>query len=518
MPRLGPLPVIASVMAAESPATLASLESDCAGSDRCSTCGDDEHSGDFKDSYQDTCLDCSVPCFLGHAPCPEEACTDGVFCPGSPCIQAPGHQTVLCLDEDCPELDSCAGFECADECCHNNACTENKTACHVVCRVPCDGMCTDIQCAQRPSNLNLHQHYANPSNTSANSDIWEAPYYANDVCYTGLHPNLFAFDGRQLSSPSQHLHQTLQHFCLRTDTPSSFIYRELGHVDDHVLSSPAKKRRRNHSVSARNSMCEFEKSYSSTPSPAVLAPMAVDHHLSCHWNGAAKCHESFHTNLALESHISNDHIGQQVDNICLWEDCGAESQDSLCLFKHIRDIHVATPLPPQDQHHAVCLWANCNVVFRTEEELQQHMESHINTAGQCRWDTCQVWVPTEEDLGSHIQSEHLPSTSITFNVPPTPISTASPADKHYDASEPDGIKKCMWLEKDESGLSYACGRDFLSARALQTHAKEVHVAGLRKKTGYYCRWAGCNRGDRQFSQKGKVDRHLQTHTGCESSS
>lgn len=129
-----------------------------------------------------------------------------------------------------------------------------------------------------------------------------------------------------------------------------------------------------------------------------------------------------------------------------------------------------------------CHWDGCNAHLATDEDLQLHLSTHLDPSlEQCLWDACGLEVHGIDELKSHLQHEHLVST-----------------------------RKCEW----EGDTEAACGRVFSSAEELQKHVKETHIAVLKKKTGYYCCWAGCGRRERGFSQKGKVERHMQTHTGC----
>jgi hypothetical protein len=77
---------------------------------------------------------------------------------------------------------------------------------------------------------------------------------------------------------------------------------------------------------------------------------------------------------------------------------------------------------------------------------------------------------------------------------------------------------CQW--SGEGGI--LCGKACLSAPELQAHIKECHLAALDKKTGYKCCWEGCKRAEKRaevggalgFTQRGKLERHMQSHTNC----
>ena len=147
----------------------------------------------------------------------------------------------------------------------------------------------------------------------------------------------------------------------------------------------------------------------------------------------------------------------------------------------------------------VCMWAGCNAILNSEGELQSHIDhAHLPSGNQCHWDSCDTLAPTVVDLEKHVHTEHLITQSVALQ----------------DSPVPDGIKTCEWQDDDGHGNVVRCGLEFPNSTELQQHAKDEHIATLRKKTGYYCHWAGCTRRDKPFSQKGKVERHLQTHTGC----
>ncbi|RSM13320.1 hypothetical protein CEP52_001949 [Fusarium oligoseptatum] len=68
---------------------------------------------------------------------------------------------------------------------------------------------------------------------------------------------------------------------------------------------------------------------------------------------------------------------------------------------------------------------------------------------------------------------------------------------------------CRWLCLD----GIACGQKFASNKELQDHCKNDHVKNLKKgPNGFCCTWWGCARPG-PFSQKSKLERHMQTHTG-----
>jgi hypothetical protein len=75
------------------------------------------------------------------------------------------------------------------------------------------------------------------------------------------------------------------------------------------------------------------------------------------------------------------------------------------------------------------------------------------------------------------------------------------------------LPTCRW----EISPDMVCGRTFEDNAHLQSHIQQVHTAPLRKAHGFTCQWKGCprrERGGESFAQRSKLDRHIQSHTGC----
>ncbi|KAF4445413.1 hypothetical protein F53441_10863 [Fusarium austroafricanum] len=93
------------------------------------------------------------------------------------------------------------------------------------------------------------------------------------------------------------------------------------------------------------------------------------------------------------------------------------------------------------------------------------------------------------------------------------LSSHSPTPK-IELAETQSIKgeadfTCQWL--CENGV--LCSKKFGGNKELQDHCKNEHVKHLKKgENGFCCTWYGCIRPG-PFSQKSKLERHMQTHTG-----
>ena len=93
----------------------------------------------------------------------------------------------------------------------------------------------------------------------------------------------------------------------------------------------------------------------------------------------------------------------------------------------------------------------------------------------------------------------------------TPVTQAS--DATLDTVDSTSQFVCKWRE--DSGR--ACGQHFDDSEGLHQHVV-THSRNLKKAgAGHRCRWAGCTRAEGPkgcFPQRTKLERHLQTHTGC----
>nr|GAT42992.1 predicted protein [Mycena chlorophos] len=184
-----------------------------------------------------------------------------------------------------------------------------------------------------------------------------------------------------------------------------------------------------------------------------------------------------------------------------------------------------------------CEWGTCGAVFTDLPELVQHVNAvHLGTTlipaaptpeivpTSCQWKDCDVYpmpsmIPGPSSgnmdslldvLSSHLLHDHLGLNSTPEHVHlPTP--PREPAPKLEPSPEvlsplphaPTTTHTCDWLD---------CGESCESLDELTQHLSEIHVGSGR--TSYECFWANCLRhGDKGFSSKQKLCRHLQSHTG-----
>ncbi|KAI9023552.1 hypothetical protein CLU79DRAFT_701387 [Phycomyces nitens] len=130
-----------------------------------------------------------------------------------------------------------------------------------------------------------------------------------------------------------------------------------------------------------------------------------------------------------------------------------------------------------DREQMLCKWLACSATFNTLDDLAPHLFK-IHLGGRtidlkCHWESCTVSTEDSNDLFNHL-TKHLGQFL------------------HY----------CRWLN---------CRDRFETFDELTGHLSDTHVGSGRSE--YICRWEKCDREGKVFSQRQKVIRHIQTHTG-----
>jgi len=441
------------------------------------------------DCEYDDCGECSDGCLIEVEICDEKECIEGSGsdrdCHSTSCPDADVcHETIICQKDDCSEDQRCSENSCMGGYRHEDSCQEKgcgEARCHASCQSNCP--VNDY----RHSVLGTPQVSAFVSAQTDNSVGWSPSARRSHAPYSNVEPTLLNLD---VQSHSRQLPYTLS-----ASSRSSSAFFENSNPDyennyEHY-SAPSKRRRVSMPIPTPN-YNPYPKHHAATD--ATFDGCAA-HQLSCLWNDG--CDMRFMDNNSLVNHINSSHINYDAELVCQWSGCGQEVQDRQVLLDHVKDLHMP------HVYQTVCLWKGCNAVFQNDADLQSHLRTHLEEpTEQCLWGSCNTEAHGIGDLEEHLHTEHF----ITPHDIPSP-------DTEAEAS-PSEARVCEWLEAGADGDSHLCGKTFNNAIKLQQHAKDCHIAALRKKTGYFCLWEGCNRRDKPFSQKGKVERHIQTHTGC----
>ncbi|KIE03116.1 Zinc finger, C2H2-type/integrase, DNA-binding protein, partial [Metarhizium majus ARSEF 297] len=113
--------------------------------------------------------------------------------------------------------------------------------------------------------------------------------------------------------------------------------------------------------------------------------------------------------------------------------------------------------------------------------------------------------PASLPTPSPLDSEHsLPDVTSTAN----PLSPSTETKPQVMVQEDQFL--CRWLVGQGGSI---CGQRFENDEQLQKHCKHDHLKQLKKLNGgFRCGWANCTRNT-CFTQRSKVERHMQVHTG-----
>jgi hypothetical protein len=253
--------------------------------------------------------------------------------------------------------------------------------------------------------------------------------------------------------------------------------------------------------------------------------------LLCTWNG---CEQPFPTYQNWLLHLHHDHVDPQMTFGCPIQGDTCPPTIGTNPLDHLQTDHGFNF--DMNSSGFSCPAPHClpGEIFCNPAMLHNHFDHVHATPAQgslhCRLNACDTTFPDPDQLFSHMIDYHqlqpplqpeddidlsdLPATNIQ-----APVSEKVPLAKNEGASsEPDKIgHRCKWVGID----GYLCTRILPSEEALQNHIKIGHLEKLDKQSGYKCQWEGCVRHEKRganagFSQKGKLERHMATHTNCKS--
>ncbi|KAH7330281.1 hypothetical protein BKA65DRAFT_404959 [Rhexocercosporidium sp. MPI-PUGE-AT-0058] len=243
--------------------------------------------------------------------------------------------------------------------------------------------------------------------------------------------------------------------------------------------------------------------------------------LPCGWEGCSfvcMSHEEW------VSHFHSAHIDTQMQFGCpIPADNCPPIMDTNPL-DHLQTVHgydfdfssgtfscPATTCPPDQTYGSPRMF---------HDHLDHYHATPVQGPLQCRLQTCGTVFDDPNQFFSHM-TDHLQGSiskneEIELLAPSTSPPSAMPesADKANPSNAVDILHLCMWKSKDGN----CCNYEGTSASNLQDHVKDQHLSTLGKSTGYICQWDGCRRDSNLgaksgFSQRGKLERHMATHTG-----
>jgi hypothetical protein len=252
----------------------------------------------------------------------------------------------------------------------------------------------------------------------------------------------------------------------------------------------------------------------------------------CTWDGCCMPFPSYEDWLP---HLHKDHVDPQMVFGCPIQAETCPQTISTNPLDHLQTYHGFSF--NIDNNNFSCPAPNClpTETFCDPAMLHNHFDHAHATPAQgglrCRLEKTCDFFGDYSQLFSHINEEHqLPPVSkeedIELSLPTAPgPATAAPTDNPslegiLDAetggafSGDERVHCCMW-----KASSQVCGLVCDSEVELQTHIKCSHLDSLDKRSGYKCLWEDCKRKEmtiekQGFSQRGKLERHMATHTNC----
>ncbi|KAJ6445882.1 C2H2 transcription factor [Purpureocillium lavendulum] len=135
--------------------------------------------------------------------------------------------------------------------------------------------------------------------------------------------------------------------------------------------------------------------------------------------------------------------------------------------------------------------------------------------------------------GNHFSPSPSPLATLSMGpslstTPSSSLATPSPLESETGLTEPSSVgrsksphveaKPQVLTEEDQFRCRWVmgngiCGQRFENDEELQKHCKTDHLKPLKKdRGGFRCGWENCTR-DTCFTQRSKVERHMQVHTG-----
>ncbi|KAI9179557.1 zinc-finger protein [Blastocladiella emersonii ATCC 22665] len=208
---------------------------------------------------------------------------------------------------------------------------------------------------------------------------------------------------------------------------------------------------------------------------------------------------------------------------CLWFTCSATFSDAAELVPHLSTAHT----PANHNRSNTCKWGGAACVelgdhkFESTDELVGHLlEKHIKAifdeSHQCdggsghqhahgatgEGDAAHAQGPPTAELASSAPADAVAPGDQASASSRTPPAAAPAAATSASTTNSYDLHVCLWT---------SCGAHYPSFADLTTHVSEDHIGFNRPP--YVCEWRDCDRQGRPFTQRQKVMRHLQMHTG-----
>ena len=254
----------------------------------------------------------------------------------------------------------------------------------------------------------------------------------------------------------------------------------------------------------------------------------------CTWDG---CYQPFQSYNDWLPHLHKNHVDPQMVFGCPIQ---AEKCPRTISTNPLDHLQIDHGFNFDMNNNFSCPAPNCfpTETFCDPAMLHNHFDHAHATPAQgglrCRLEKTCDFFGDYDQLFSHINEQHqlppmpkdeeidlsLPTSSTLETATRPDCSDCSPEEGVLETetggafSADEAVHSCMWKADNQ-----VCGLIFQSEVELQTHLKSSHLESLDKRSGYRCLWEDCKRKEmplekQGFSQRGKLERHMATHTNC----
>ena len=243
---------------------------------------------------------------------------------------------------------------------------------------------------------------------------------------------------------------------------------------------------------------------------------------NCEWSG---CTQPFANQQEWTDHIHIAHVDPQMSFYCPVPTANCPLTIGRHPIHHLEEDHGFNFLVSNEFS---CPAPDCHSeqVFLNPKMLHNHFDqAHAMSATGsfvCQWNSCDASFSNPHELFDHLNHKHQITTLLDTGVNDGPLPNEELGGP-YPSIIPDLISEedddtgniCKW--KTEHGS--ICGTVYEAEKELQAHVKQAHLKSLNNRVGYNCQWQGCSRpaklGNKAgFTARGKLERHMASHTGC----
>lgn len=429
------------------------------------------------------------------------SCPDGEICTESNCAPWDEHD----IDQNAAGVVSCSRQSCAEEACPD----------------PC--LTVGIQNQKLYGPVEAESRVGNWMDSTWDPQVLrDMPSRLGQSVEGSFDPQLRGFEGAEYVSASASPAPTTPSMANNVDTPFS---PNAGISTPHFTTF---QQARNTYSNPSGNMLSGSSDIFNTPTDQwsnQFGQFSNDPSLfHCTWNGCGQTIMNSHDWLP---HLHTQHIDPQMTFNCpiQEESCPPTITDNP--LNHLQKDHgynfdlgdgnIGCPDP-------TCVEGG--EVFCNPAMLHHHFDNVHAIPNQgylhCQLDTCDTFFHGFDQLLSHFVEDHqLPvakdnDINLQLTAPVTRTvkeGTPSLITEQKASAVPEIPHTCKW--KDQGST---CGKICTSEDDLQAHLKNDHLSVLDKSSGYRCQWEGCvrekARGEQKsgFSQRGKLERHMATHT------